>query len=230
MKVPGSATRELRPLTPGLVGDLVGACAPCTFWQTVPRNGHSGPHEPLELLAEWVETVTSDWGSPGRVAYLDGQPVGHVLFAPARYVPRLAAFPTSPSDLSTLMLVTAVTTPEHSALRKTLVQAAAKDALTHRARSLEAVGARPLAVSRHGCVLDVAFLEKVGFRIERDHPAYPRLRIDLRTLVTLRDEVAEALSRALARMPAVRPAPAPHPNGTSHANVAEPSPERPLSR
>lgn len=222
--------RELRPLTPELVGDLVGACAPCTFWQTVPRNGHSGPHDPAELLSEWVETVTSDWGSPGRVAYVDGRPAGHVLLAPARYVPRLAAFPTSPSDPSTLMLVTAVTTPEQSGLRKTLVQAAAKDALSHRARSLEAVGARPLAVSRHRCVLDVAFLEKVGFRVERDHPAYPRLRIDLRTLVTLRDEVAEALSRALARVPSVRPAPAPHPNGTSHATVAEPPAERPLSR
>ena len=222
--------RELRPLTPDLVGDLVGACAPCTFWQTVPRNGHSGPREPLELLSEWVETVTADWGSPGRVAYVDGQPAGHVLLAPARHVPRLAAFPTSPSDPSTLMLLTAVTTPAHPALRKTLVQAAAKDALAHRVRSLEAVGARPLAVSRHACVLDVAFLEKVGFRVERDHPAYPRLRIDLRTVVTLRDEVAEALSRALARLPGVHPAPAPHPNGTSHANVAERKSDNPLSR
>ena len=53
--------RELRPLTPDRVGDLVGSCAPCTFWQTVPRNGHSDPSEPLVLLAEWVESVTADW-------------------------------------------------------------------------------------------------------------------------------------------------------------------------
>ncbi|MEW1952182.1 N-acetyltransferase [Terrabacter sp. NPDC080008] len=222
--------RELRPLTPDRVTDLVGGCAPCTFWQTVPHNGHSGPREPLDLLAEWVETVTSEWGSPGRVAYVDEQPAGHVLLAPARYVPRLAAFPTSPSDPSTLMLVTVMTTPEQAGIRKTLVQTAAKDALAHRARSLEAVGARPLAVSRHACVLDVPFLEKVGFRVERDHPAYPRMRIDLRTVVTLRDEVAEALSRALARVPGVHPAPAPHPNGTSRASVADARPERPLSR
>lgn len=222
--------RELRPLTPDRVRDLVGTCAPCTFWQTVPHNGHSGPREPLELLAEWVEAVGSDWGSPGRVAYVDGRPVGHVLLAPARHVRRLAAFPTSPSEPSTLMLLTAVATPDHAGLRKTLVQAAAKDALSHRARSLEAVGARPLAVSRHDCVLDVGFLEKVGFRVERDHPAYPRLRIDLRTVVTLRDEVAEALSRALARVPGVHPAPAPHPNGTGHASVADAPAERQVSR
>ena len=215
--------RELRPLTPDLVPDLVGACAPCTFWQTVPRNGHSDPSEPLVLLAEWVESVTADWGPPGRIAYVDGQPAGHVVVAPARHVARLAAFPTSPSDPSTLMLVTAVTTPEYAGrgLRKALVQSAAKDALRHRVRSLEAVAARPLAVSRHACVLDVGFLEKVGFRVERDHPAYPRLRIDLRTVVTLRDEAAAAIARALDRVPGVRPVPESHPSGSSHAHVSD---------
>ena len=215
--------RELRPLTPDVVGDLVGACAPCTFWQTVPRNGHSGPSDPLELLAEWVETVTADWGPPGRIAYVDGTPAGHVVLAPARHVARLAAFPTSPQDPSTLMLVTAVTRPECAGrgLRKALVQSAAKDALRHRTRSLEAVAARPLAVSRHTCVLDVAFLEKVGFRVERDHPAYPRLRIDLRTVVTLRDGAAAAIVRALDRVPGVRPVPETHPNGSSHAHVTD---------
>ncbi len=68
--------RELRPLTPERVADLVGACAPCTFWQTVPRNGHADPREPGELLLDWVETVTADWGPPGRVAYVDGEPAG----------------------------------------------------------------------------------------------------------------------------------------------------------
>jgi GNAT superfamily N-acetyltransferase len=215
--------RELRPLTPERVGDLVGPCAPCTFWQTVPRNGHSDPLDPLERLAAWVETVTADWGPPGRIAYVDGEPAGHVLVAPARHVARLAAFPTSPADPSTLMLVTAVTTPPYAGrgLRKVLVQSAAKDALRHHARSLEVVAARPLAVSRHACVLDVAFLEKAGFRVERDHPAYPRLRIELRTVVTLRDEAAAAIARALARVPGVRPVPDTHPNGSSHARVTD---------
>lgn len=215
--------RELRPLTPDRVADLVGTCAPCTFWQTVPRNGHSDPRTQVELLEEWVETVTADWGPPGRIAYVDDEPAGHVLMAPARHVPRLAAFPTSPSDPSTLMLVTAMTSPAHAdrGLRKALVQAAAKDALHHRLRSLEAVAARPLAVSRHACVLDVAFLEKVGFHVERDHPAYPRLRIDLRTVVTVRDEVAAALARALTWVPGTRPVPETHPNGHSHAHVSD---------
>jgi hypothetical protein len=215
--------RELLPLTPERVRDLVGECAPCTFWQTVPRNGHGGPADPLDLLAGWVEDVTCDWGAPGRVAYVDGHPVGHVIVAPARHVVRLAAFPTSPADPSTLMLVTATTARPDAGrnLRKALVQSAAKDALKRRARSLDVVAARPLAVGRHPCVLDVAFLEKVGFRVERDHPAYPRLRIDLRTVVTLRDEAAAALAKALGRIPSVRPVPETHPHGPSRARSVD---------
>jgi hypothetical protein len=213
--------RELRPLTPSRVGDLVGHCAPCTFWQTVPRNGHGDDRDPLDLLADWVDTVTADWGPPGRVAYVDGEPAGYVLVAPARHVPRLAAFPTSPSDPSTLMLLTAVTLRPDAGrgLRKVLLQSAAKDALRLRMRSLEVVAARPLAVSKHPCVLDVGVLEKAGFRVERDHPTYPRLRLDLRRVVTLRDEAAAAVSRALSRMPGLRPVPDTHPNGSTHAHV-----------
>lgn len=215
--------RELLPLTPDRVGDLVGACAPCTYWQTVPRNGHHDDREPLELLAEWVVGVTDDWGPPGRVAYVDGRPAGHVVVAPAHHVPRLAAFPTAPADPSTLILVAAVVVPEQAGrgLRKALVQAAAKDALRHRMRSLDAVAARPLAVGRHTCVLDVGFLEKVGFRVERDHPTYPRLRIDLRAVVTLRDEAAAAFAKAMAWVPGGRPVPETHPNGSSHARVSD---------
>ncbi|WP_076262993.1 GNAT family N-acetyltransferase [Intrasporangium flavum] len=225
--MPGPRTRELLPLTPERVGDLVGSCAPCTFWQTVPHNGHGRPTDPLELLAAWVEQVTADWGPPGRVAYVDGRAVGHVVVAPARHVPRLAAFPTSPSDPATLMLVTAVTGDPAGAvdgagrggkaLRKVLVQAAAKEALNHRVRALDVVAARPLAVHRHACVLEAHLLEDAGFHVERDHPTYPRLRIDLRTLVTIRDEAAEAVRRALAKVPGVRPVPETHPNGSSHA-------------
>jgi hypothetical protein len=228
---------DLRPLTPDRVGDLVGACAPCTFWQTVPRNGHGAPTDPGALLTRWVEQVCEDWGSPGRVAYVDGVPVGHVLIAPARLVPRLAAFATAPSDPGTVMLLTATTGTTgttatsgararevHRGLRKALVQAASKDVLRQGGRSLDVVAARPVAVARHTCVMEAAPLERFGFRVQREHPAYPRLRLDLRTAVTLRDGAAAYVAKALARIPGVAPSPEAHPNGTTRARV-EDSPE-----
>lgn len=211
--------RELRALTPDLVGDLVGPCAPCVFWQTVPNNGHDPTADPATTFAQWVAEVTAEWGAPGRVLYVDGAPVGHVVVAPARFVPRLAAFATAPSDPGTLVLVTAVTAAVAGAggrgALKLLVQSATKEALHHRSRSLDVVAARPLAVGRHACVQEVAALEKLGFRVERDHPAYPRLRLDLRTVVTIREEAAAYVSRAIRRMPGLQPVPETHPDGAS---------------
>ncbi|HET7397499.1 MAG TPA: N-acetyltransferase [Intrasporangium sp.] len=210
---------ELRAVTPDRVADLLSGCAPCTFWQTLPSNGHVSADDPLETLADWVARVGSDWGPPGRIAYVDGEPAGYVLVAPARHVPRLAAFPTAPADPATVMLLTAAVPRRNpgTALRKALVQAAAKEAARHRARAIEAIGARALARAPHGCVLQVPFLEEVGFRVEREHPAYPRLRMDLRTALTVREEAAELLSRALARVPGMRPVPQGPPDGATRA-------------
>lgn len=215
--------RELRPLTVDRVADLAGDSALCTFWQTVPRNGAIVRRDPLDVLAEWVRDVTAEWGPPGRIAYVDGRPVGHVLLAPARYVPRLAAFPTGPSDPSTLVLLTVRVNADQQGrgLRKALIHAAVKDALRHRVRSIDVIGARPVAVRRHPCVLEAAFLEKVGFRIARDHPTYPRLRLDLRTVVTVREEAAAAVRRLLAKVPGVRPVPSTHPDGVTRARASD---------
>jgi hypothetical protein len=221
--LPEDVMRDLRALTPERVGDLSGPCAPCSFWQTVPRNGHSHEPDPLELLRDWVERVTREWGPPGRILYIDDVPSGYALLAPARYVPRLAAFPTAPSDGSTLMLLTACaeSSDKHRGLRKTLLQAAAKDALRHKARAVAAIGARPLAANRHPCVLGVDVLEAAGFRVEREHPLYPRLRLDLRTVLSVRAEAAALVARALARIPSAHPAEAPHPDGATRARTTD---------
>lgn len=219
----GRDMRDFRVLTPERVADLSGPCTPCSFWQTVPHNGHAVEPDPLVLLRNWVENVTEDWGPPGRVLYVDDVPAGYVLLAPARHVPRLAAFPTSPADPSTLMLLTTCAgSADQKGLRKALVQAAAKDALRHKARSLDAIGARAHAVRRHPCVLEVDFLERSGFHVEREHPVYPRMRLDLRTVLSLRDEVAGVAARALARVPRLRPvSEAPHPDGATRARTTD---------
>lgn len=222
--------RDLRPLTADRVCDLAGDGAPCTFWQTVPRNGRVIQQPPLELLADWVGQVSQEWGPPGRIAYLEGRPVGNVLIAPARFIPRLAAFPTAPSDPATVMLLTVLVTADQRGhgLRKALVHAAAKEALRHRARSVDVIAARPLAVGKHPCVLEVDFLERMGFKVARDHPTYPRLRLDLRTVLTIREEAAAAVRRALARVPGVRPVPEQPPvvHSVESTHLREPAPSR----
>lgn len=46
-----------------------------------------------------------------------------------------------------------------------------------------------------GCLLPADFLRAVGFKTVRPHPHVPRLRLDLRSMVTLSAEVEAALNR-----------------------------------
>ena len=52
------------------------------------------------------------------------------------------------------------------------------------------------------CVLPADYLLGVGFKTHRPHPRYPRMRLELKSAVTWRDEVESALERLLG---AVRP-------------------------
>ena len=61
-----------------------------------------------------------------------------------------------------------------------------------------------------GCVLPQSYLLRVGFKTHRAHQRYPRMRLELKSVVTWRDEVEGALEKLLgavrpARHPAVDP-------------------------
>ena len=81
-----------------------------------------------------------------------------------------------------------------------LVQAAAKDLHRRNVRAMEAFG-RSVPVRRRcgGCVLPAAFLSEVGFKTVREHAVWPRMRLDLRTVLSWREDVEAASSGCCSR-------------------------------
>jgi GNAT superfamily N-acetyltransferase len=150
------------------------------------------------------------------VAYVDDDPAGYVLYAPATYLPGADAFPTAPVSEDAVLLATAMVYPEYagSGLGRVLMQTVVKDLVKRGGiRAVEAFGdtrAAPRAskgdpppVTYGTCVLPADYLLRVGFKTHRPHPRYPRMRLELKSAVTWRDEVESALERLLG---AVRPA------------------------
>lgn len=210
-------TRQLARLTVDNLVDLPVACASCVFWELDPvrrARAESAGEGRCEKQA-WVSRVLLEWGSCGRVAYVDGDPAGYALYAPAHFLPGADAFPTAPASEDAVLLATAVVYPEYAGqgLGRVLMQTVAKDLVKRGGiKAIEAFGdtrARSRRGRYGGCVLPADYLLSVGFRTYRAHPRYPRMRMDLRTTVTWRDEVEQALEKLLG---AVRPArPATHP-------------------
>ncbi len=288
--------RTVRALTVDRLADIVDPCRDCEFWERTPAQSWRSARtsgDPTHPKRGWLTSALLEWGTPGRIVYVDDVPAGYLTYAPAHLVPRALAFPTTPVSADAVLLITGRIAPEFGGqgLGRVLVQSAAKDLVRRRIRAVEAFGttqgrAEPEAVtgtvdrglrgpdraepgdststsaeSRHddaldersgradagrpdalpdharrpdargaggrpargdiraalgnsqGCLLPVDFLTAVGFHTVRDHPAYPRLRLDLRTVLRWRAEVEQAVERLLTP---VRGIAVPPPVGTAN--------------
>ncbi|MDT0318179.1 GNAT family N-acetyltransferase [Streptomyces millisiae] len=192
--------RQLVPLTLDNLADLPSSCQACVFWELDPVSGRDAERTGRSESEKksWVSTVLEEWGSCGRLAYVDGRPVGFVLYAPPAYVPRGSAFPTSPVSADAVQLITAriESGSQHQGLGRVLIQSMAKDLLGRGIRAIEAFGDARWEQPR--CVLPAEYLWAVGFETARPHPAFPRLRLELRRAVSWRADMELALDRLLA--------------------------------
>ena len=142
--------RRLVPLTLDNLPDLPQRCRSCVFWELDPVSGEAAVKAGTAALEKesWISAVLLDWGSCGRVVYVDEVPVGYVLYAPPAYVPRSMAFPTSPVSPDAVQLMTAFILPDYQGqgLGRVIVQTVAKDLLR---RGFKAI--RPVCFLRTIC-------------------------------------------------------------------------------
>ncbi|MFH9394230.1 GNAT family N-acetyltransferase [Streptomyces sp. NPDC017556] len=202
--------RRLVPLTLDNLPDLPERCRSCVFWELDPVSGEAAVKAGKPELEKeaWISAVLLEWGSCGRVVYVDDVPAGFVLFAPPAYVPRSTAFPTSPVSPDAVQLITGLIIPAYQGqgLGRVMVQTVAKDVLRRGFKAIEAFG--DARSEQSTCVLPADHLLAVGFKTVRPHPVYPRLRLDLRTTLSWKEDVEMALDRllgAVQKEPVLRP-------------------------
>jgi hypothetical protein len=139
------------------------------------------------------------------MAYVDDNLAGFVMYSPPAFVPRSMAFPTSPVSGDAVLLMTVRVLQEYTGggLARMLIQAAAKDLTRRGVRAIEAFGLAAGAASsgaddqNSACVVPADLLLAVGFKTVRHHRRYPRLRLELKTALSWREDVEQALERIL---------------------------------
>jgi hypothetical protein len=199
--------RRVASITLDNLDDLPSRCRRCVFWELDPLSqarALEGGDSALEKES-WVSNVLLQWGSCGKIIYVDGVAAGYVLYAPPHYVPKSVAFPTSPVSSDAVLMMTAHILAEFSGggLGRVLVQSLVKD-LTHRGiRAVEAFG--DLKPDGMNCMMPADYLLAVGFKTVRPHLRYPRLRLEIKTALSWREDVEVALERLLGSMTPERP-------------------------
>jgi GNAT superfamily N-acetyltransferase len=211
-------SRKVVRMTLDHLGELEAPCRTCVFWELDPVRRARVDDSAQEKEA-WMSTVLRDWGSCGRVALVDDRPVGYALYAPPAYVPGSGSFPTAPVSGDAVLLTALYVDPgtRGGGIGRMLVQGMARDLLERGGiAAVEAFGETrgPGLLDRRRCVIPVDFLTSVGFKTQRAHATNPRMRMDLRSALSWRDEIEAALERLIG---VVRPVPktsADHPRAT----------------
>jgi GNAT superfamily N-acetyltransferase len=200
-------TRRLAPLTLDNLSDLPEPCRRCVVWELDPvaaRRAKAAGDTAFEKEA-WVSATLLEWGSCGRIAYVDDNPAGFVTYAPPAFVPRSVSFPTSPVSADAALIMTARVLPAYAGggLARMLIQATAKDLTRRGLRAIEAFGLVPgggmtdQSDPGPACLIPADLLLSVGFKTVRPHHRYPRMRLELKTALSWREDVELALERIL---------------------------------
>jgi hypothetical protein len=194
--------RRLVNLTLDTLEDLPRRCRACVFWELDPvsRDRAVECGDPGLEKEAWVSGTLLEWGSCGKLAYVDGVPAGYVMFAPPAYVPRAVAFPTSPISPDAALLMTAHVVDDFAGggLGRMLVQGVAKELTKRGVKAIEAFA--DARWERPSCVVPADYLLAVGFKTVRPHPRWPRLRLELRTALSWKSDVEYALEKLLGSM------------------------------
>jgi N-acetylglutamate synthase-like GNAT family acetyltransferase len=182
------------------IDELPKRCRRCVFWELAPHLAEqAAEYGNTELEKEaWLSSVLLEWGSCGKIVHVDRIPAGYALYAPPGVVPRAAAFPTGPVGHDAVLLTALAVLPELAGggIGRMLVQAVAKDLTRRGVKAIEAFGdAAPLPDSH--CVIPADFLRSVGFKTVRAHQRWPRLRLELRSELSWKEDVEAALERLL---------------------------------
>jgi hypothetical protein len=129
---------------------------------------------------------------------MDGVPAGYVMYAPPSAVPRAAEMPTGPVSADAVLLTTMQVMPEFSreGLGRMLAQAVVKDLTRRGVKAIEVFGEQRPG-TEPGCLIPADFLRGVGFKTIRPHPRFPRLRMELRSAMTWKEDVEAALEQLL---------------------------------
>ena len=190
--------RVIRDLTHTNVDDLPKPCRSCTFWEFRPSDREftmASVEQDFEKEA-WCSEVSLVHGSAGKVAYLDGRPVGYALCGVQDVFRGAEMFPLRISR-DALFLATLRVTEEARGhgIGKALVHAVLKEAKARGKRAIEAYGDRDW--QHEVCIIPSAFLEALGFKVKREHPRFPLYRLDLNSIAKLSRNVEAAVEAFL---------------------------------
>lgn len=189
---------QLLPVTYDTLGRIHRRAAETTFWELDPlSDSYTGTRSEVDkgawLVARALRQGVVGYSIVEAGSYTEVGAFATALFCPAADAPGAVRLPTAPVSpdawlLSSLHIDSGV---RHRGWEAVLIDAVIMAASERQAHALEVFGlhhdATPVsalctALVRHAAIIgvvEVPILLSAGFEIVRDHPVFPRLRLEL---------------------------------------------------
>lgn len=190
--------------------NLPTCCAGCLYWehdQRLPKR--CGAFRDVDAADRWARRVAAEWGECGRVAVADGETLGFIKYAPPGYLGQAAYMPAGPPDAETVMIAClhVDSSARGRGLGGVLLRAALRDLSQRGERAVQVYADAAEDRAEGSPMIGMAFCLRNGFVVERPHPEFPLMRLDLKSLVSWTENL-EAVLESL-RLPIRVPGQAP---------------------
>jgi GNAT superfamily N-acetyltransferase len=158
-------------------------CLESVFWELADES-MSAPEDARFHKEEWFSSTLLEWGACGKLCLgsSDDRSEGFAQYAPGPYFPRLADYRCGRvSDDAAYLSYCYVVGPQRgTGLGSRLVRTVAREMVERGYRAVEAIGD---CDCQEGWVLPAPFLAANGFRVLREDPRFPLMRLDVRVAV-----------------------------------------------
>jgi GNAT superfamily N-acetyltransferase len=156
-------------------------CLETVFWELA-DGSETTPEDARFQKEEWFSWTLLEWGTCGKLSVGEGRADAYAQYAPGLYFPRLADYRCGKvsEDAVYLSYCYVVENRRGAGLGTRLLRAVAREILERGYRAVEAIGDRDW---KEGWVLPASFLGSNGFRILREDPRFPLMRLELRSVV-----------------------------------------------
>lgn len=158
------------------------SCKYCIWWE-FPEECKDPAKEKKEDMfqkkLQWLRNTKKTFGNCGKIAYVDGKPVGYAQYAPSKLLPHSADYRSGPPS-DDAVLLSCLFIPGKGArglgLGTCILQSITDELRKRKIKAVETFARKGNPNNPSG---PVEFYLKNGFRIHIDDNEFPLIRLDL---------------------------------------------------
>lgn len=158
------------------------SCKYCLYWEFPEEPVDPSRESREEMLAKklnWLRSMRNAFGDCGKIMHVDGKPVGYAQYAPPKMLPLSAEYPSGPPSEDAVLvscLFIAQKKYRRRGLGNRLLQSIIEDLRKRGVKAVETFARKNNPDNPSG---PMEFYLKNGFRVLRDDPEFPLMRLEL---------------------------------------------------